>query len=56
MNNELKALEDNDTWEITKLPDVKKAIGSNWGYKVKPRLMVVWIGKRLGWLPRVIIK
>nr|GEW47173.1 retrovirus-related Pol polyprotein from transposon TNT 1-94 [Tanacetum cinerariifolium] len=35
MNAEIKALEDNDTWELTTLPKGKKAIGSHWIYKTK---------------------
>ena len=35
MNDELDALELNDTWEITDLPSGKKAIGSKWIYKTK---------------------
>ncbi|GJX44462.1 retrovirus-related pol polyprotein from transposon TNT 1-94 [Tanacetum coccineum] len=32
---ELKALEDNDTWEVTDLPPGKRAIGCHWLYKTK---------------------
>ena len=35
MQKELKALNDNKTWEIVDLPKGKKAIGSRWVYKVK---------------------
>ncbi|GKB69904.1 retrovirus-related pol polyprotein from transposon TNT 1-94, partial [Tanacetum coccineum] len=35
MNSELKALEDNDTWEVTDLPPDKRAIGCHWLYKTK---------------------
>ena len=35
MRHEIKALEDNHTWEITKLPKDKKAIGCKWVYKIK---------------------
>lgn len=35
MSQELKALEDNETWEITRLPEGKKAVGCKWVYKVK---------------------
>ncbi|KAL2227998.1 UNVERIFIED_CONTAM: Retrovirus-related Pol polyprotein from transposon RE1 [Sesamum indicum] len=35
MDNEIRALEDNETWEITKLPKDKKVIGSKWIYKLK---------------------
>lgn len=37
MGEELKALEKNQTWELTSLPKEKKAIGSKWVYKVKLR-------------------
>ncbi|KAL2933517.1 Retrovirus-related Pol polyprotein from transposon TNT 1-94 [Bienertia sinuspersici] len=35
MNKELKALEDNCTWEMCDLPKGKKAINSKWVYKTK---------------------
>lgn len=35
MNDELQALEANDTWHLTDLPRGKKAIGSRWVYKAK---------------------
>ncbi|KAK4411815.1 Retrovirus-related Pol polyprotein from transposon RE1 [Sesamum angolense] len=35
MNHELTALENNHTWELTTLPEGKRAIGSKWVYKVK---------------------
>lgn len=35
MNNELDALEHNDTWEVTSLPAHKTAIGSKWLYRTK---------------------
>ncbi|KAL2246003.1 UNVERIFIED_CONTAM: Retrovirus-related Pol polyprotein from transposon TNT 1-94 [Sesamum indicum] len=35
MENEIKALEDNHTWDITKLPPNKKAIGCKWIFKIK---------------------
>ncbi|XP_074277296.1 uncharacterized protein LOC141600938 [Silene latifolia] len=35
MNQELQALEDNKTWELTNLPSNKKAIGSKWVFKIK---------------------
>nr|GEY95952.1 cysteine-rich RLK (receptor-like protein kinase) 8 [Tanacetum cinerariifolium] len=35
MDAELKALEENGTWEFTSLPPGKKAIGSHWIFKTK---------------------
>ena len=35
MCSELKALEDNNTWSITSLPNDKLAVGCKWVYKVK---------------------
>ncbi|KAL0305526.1 UNVERIFIED_CONTAM: Retrovirus-related Pol polyprotein from transposon RE2 [Sesamum radiatum] len=35
MDEELQALENNQTWTLTALPNGKKAIGSRWVYKLK---------------------
>nr|GEU57310.1 retrovirus-related Pol polyprotein from transposon TNT 1-94 [Tanacetum cinerariifolium] len=35
MNAELRALEENETWELADLPPNKKAIGNHWIYKTK---------------------
>jgi hypothetical protein len=35
MEAEMKSLKDNDVWELVKLPAGKKAVGSQWVYKVK---------------------
>ncbi|GJV47975.1 retrovirus-related pol polyprotein from transposon RE1 [Tanacetum coccineum] len=35
MNNEIEALEKNNTWELNTLPHGKIAIGSKWVYKIK---------------------
>ena len=35
MNEEIYAIEKNDTWKLTNLPENKKAIGVKWLYKTK---------------------
>jgi hypothetical protein len=35
MIDEMKSIEDNDTWEITSLPTGHRAIGLKWVYKVE---------------------
>ena len=35
MQKEIKALDQNNTWELTSLPKDKRAIDSKWVYKVK---------------------
>ncbi|XP_050909720.1 uncharacterized mitochondrial protein AtMg00820-like [Lathyrus oleraceus] len=35
MNEELEAIEKNNTWELTQLPKNKKAISVRWVYKLK---------------------
>jgi hypothetical protein len=35
MNSELKALDDNHTWSLVKLPQGKRTVGCKWVYKVK---------------------
>ncbi|PNX62023.1 hypothetical protein L195_g060949, partial [Trifolium pratense] len=35
MAKELKALEENETWELTTLPKGRKAVGCKWVYKIK---------------------
>ena len=37
MNLEIKALEDNDTWEVTVLPPGKVPIGCKWVFRIKCR-------------------
>lgn len=37
MQSEIKALHDNQTWDLVVLPPGKKSIGSIWVYKVKPK-------------------
>jgi hypothetical protein len=49
MREELKAIEDNDTWELTSLPANHRAIGLKWVYKVNRNEVgnVVWHNVRL---------
>lgn len=35
MQTDIKAIEDNKTWELVSLPQGKKAIGCKWVYKIK---------------------
>lgn len=35
MSNEIKALEENGTWEITSLPPSKQPIGYKWVFRIK---------------------
>ena len=35
MGAEIKALEDQDTWELQPLPPDKKAVGGEWVYREK---------------------
>jgi len=35
MDEEIYAIEKNDTWKLTNLPENKKAIGVKWLYKKK---------------------
>ncbi|CAL1377237.1 unnamed protein product [Linum trigynum] len=35
MIEELKALSGNDTWDITDLPGVVKAVGNRWVFRIK---------------------
>ena len=35
MEEEIHAIENNDTWELTTLPQGQKAIGVKWVYKIK---------------------
>lgn len=35
MDQEIRALEENHTWEVVDLPEGKKPIGSKWVFKIK---------------------
>jgi hypothetical protein len=35
MEEEIKSIKAQNTWELTKLPEGKKAIGSRWTFKLK---------------------
>jgi hypothetical protein len=35
MLEEMKSIEDNDTWSLVDLPQGRKAIGLKWGFKIK---------------------
>jgi hypothetical protein len=35
MEEEIHAIQKNDTWELTTLPPKKKTIGVKWVYKIK---------------------
>lgn len=35
MNNEVKSLQNNETWELTNLPDNRKALRCKWVFKIK---------------------
>ena len=35
MEEELKALNENNTWSVVSLPKGKKVVGSRWVYKIK---------------------
>ena len=37
MKKEIEALEENETWTLTKLPEGMKAIDSKWVFKAKMR-------------------
>ncbi|KAA0060404.1 reverse transcriptase [Cucumis melo var. makuwa] len=37
MDEEIRAMEKNDTWELTKLPEGQKPIGVMWIYKTKKK-------------------
>jgi hypothetical protein len=50
MAEELKAIEDNNTWTLTKLPQGRKAIGLKWVFKVKRMSMAGWQDTRHAWL------
>lgn len=38
MEEEIKTLEQNETWDVCELPSGKKSIGCRWVYKIKLKL------------------
>jgi hypothetical protein len=55
MDNEIKALELNNTWSIVDLTASKHAIGCKWVYKVKLKFDGTLEGVKLVWWPRATI-
>ncbi|GJX80184.1 retrovirus-related pol polyprotein from transposon TNT 1-94 [Tanacetum coccineum] len=49
MDLELRALKENGTWELTTLPQGKKAIGSHWIFKTKLKVDVRGGKRKLDW-------
>ncbi|KAI6685606.1 hypothetical protein NL676_031519 [Syzygium grande] len=49
MDDEIYAIEKNDTWELTSLPEGKKSIGMKWVYKTKykPNGDIDWLKAHL---------
>ncbi len=35
MESEMRSLKENDVWELVKLPENRKVVGSKWVFKVK---------------------
>ena len=56
MDEESKAIEKKRTWELTELPDGKKAIGVKWIYKAKKNVKRDIECYKLDWLSEVTIK
>lgn len=56
MQQEVQALEENDTWKIVELPQGKNVVGCKWVYKLSTRLMARLIDTKQGWWPRGIAK
>lgn len=42
MQDELQALESNNTWTLIQLPKGKKTVGSKWVYELDIKLMAMW--------------
>ena len=56
MNEEMSALERNETWEIVERPKDKKAVGCRGYTQLSIRLMAHWIGIKQGWLQKGTLK
>ena len=56
MQQELAALEQNNTWILTSLPPGKRALTSKWVYKTKYTRMALLKDTKLGWLLGVLNK
>jgi len=56
MNEEMSALERNETWEIVERPKDKKAVGCRWVYTVKYKSDAHWIDINQSWWQKGILK
>ena len=56
MNEEMKALEKNETWEIVERPKDKKAVGCQVDIHNEVSLMARWINIKQGWLQKGTLK
>ena len=56
MDEEIKAIEKNSTWELTTLPKNKEVIGVKWAHKSKKNMKGDLNVIKLGWLSKITIK